>query len=150
MPLPTTLYKANCPSRLVPAKKIHPNLLNPHKNQECRPVNIGNAERRLIEQAYFDEGLQETYVCILGPVQNGVGIRGVISITTFRCQAGLNANPDFAIFQGDIKNGYNEISRASILAAMKEQYDLLDTLVFTHLTLNTRSYAAIGSGIVPS
>jgi hypothetical protein len=34
----------------------------------------------------------------------------------------------------------------SILAAMKEQPDLHNTLVFTHLTLNPRSYIAMGSG----
>jgi hypothetical protein len=100
----------------------------------------------LIEQAYFDKGLQELYVCILGPVQNGVGIRGRISITTFGVEAALDANPDFAIFQGNIKNQYNEISCESILAAMKIQPDLYNTLVFTHLTLNPGSYIAIGGG----
>ncbi len=34
----------------------------------------------------------------------------------------------------------------SILAAMKEHPDLHNTLVFTHLTLNPRSYIAMGSG----
>jgi hypothetical protein len=58
----------------------------------------------------------------------------------------MDANPNFAVFQGDIKNGYNKISRASILNAMKQEEDLLDTLVFTHLTLNTKSYVAMGSG----
>jgi hypothetical protein len=50
------------------------------------------------------------------------------------------------IFQGDIKNGYNEISHESILAAMKEKPDLQDTLVFTHLMPKPRSYIAMGSG----
>jgi hypothetical protein len=65
--------------------------------------------------------LQEAYICIFGPVQNGVGIHGRISITTFRVQAALAANPDFPIFQGDNKNGYNEKLRKSILVAMKKQ-----------------------------
>jgi hypothetical protein len=104
------------------------------------------SERCLIERAYFDEGLQEAYVCILGPVQNGVGICGRISITIFRIQVALDANPDFAIFQGNIKNGCNKISHESILTALKEQPDLHNTLVFTHLMLSPRSFIAMGSG----
>jgi len=50
------------------------------------------------------------YIQILGPVQNGVGIRGGISIIAFGTQIIMDANPNFAVFQGDIKNGYNEIS----------------------------------------
>ncbi len=93
--LPEYFYEGYCASLLVPASKEHPEQLNPGNIQECRPINIGNAERHLIEQAYFDEGLQEAYVRILGPVQNKVGIRDGISI---RVQVALDANPDFAIF----------------------------------------------------
>jgi hypothetical protein len=144
--LPKYFYEGYCASCLVPANKEHPDQLNPGNIQECRPINIDNAEKRLIKKAYFDEGLQEAYVRILGPVQNEVGIRGGIFISTFGVQAALDANSDFAIFQGDIKNGYNEILRESILAAMKEQPDHHNTLVFTHLTLYPSSYIAMGSG----
>ncbi len=146
--LPKYFYKGYCASRLVPANKVHPDQLNPDNIQECRPINIGNAERCLIKQAYFDEGLQEAYTHILGPVQNRLGIHGRISITTFGVQAALDAHPDFSIFQGNIKNGYNKILCESILAAMKEQPDLHDTLLFTHLMLNPRSYIVMESSTV--
>ena len=145
--LPDYFYTGYCASRLVPANKVHPDSLSPGEIPECRPINIGSAERRLIERAYFDEGLQASFASILEPVQNGVCVKGGISKTIFGIQAALDANPDYAIFQGDIKNGFNEISRASIIEAVKEQPELHDILTYTYLTLNTRSYVAMGSGI---
>ena len=126
---------------------MHPDLLNPGDTPDCRPINIGSAERRLIERAYFDEGLQASFARILEPVQNGVCVKGGISKSVFRIQAVLDANPNFAIFQGDIKNGFNEVSRASIIEAVKEQPELDDILTYIHLTHNTKSYVAMGSGI---
>eukprot|EP00956_Cyclotella_meneghiniana_P003814 scaffold4607_cov39-Cyclotella_meneghiniana.AAC.6 len=41
--------------------------------------------------AYFDDSLVQTYTEILGPVQDGVGIKNVISITAFGDQAALDA-----------------------------------------------------------
>ena len=54
-------------------------------------------------RAYFDESLQATYNSIVGPVQNGVWLKNGISITAIGIQAAMDV--------GDIRNGYNEISR---------------------------------------
>ncbi|KAL7525155.1 hypothetical protein ACHAXR_000881, partial [Thalassiosira sp. AJA248-18] len=85
--LPPYFYDAWVACRLVPANKLKPADLPPGTTPDCRHVNIGGSERRLITRAYFDEGLQSSYNAIVGPVQNGVGVRGGISITAFGVQA---------------------------------------------------------------
>jgi len=76
-----TAWAAAC--RLVSANKVDPDDLPPGVIPDCRSVNIGGVERRLFTRSYWDEGLQLTYNSILGPVQNGVGVKGGISITAF-------------------------------------------------------------------
>ena len=53
--LPDWFYVAWVACRLVPANKADPDDLPPNTTPDCRPVNIGNAERRLITRAYFDD-----------------------------------------------------------------------------------------------
>ena len=133
---PNYFYEEYCARRrLVPANKVHPDLLRPGDTPDCRPINISSAECQIIERAYFDESLQASFArIVLEPVQNGVCVKGCISKTVFGIQAALDDNPNFAIFQGGIKNGYNEISRASIIEAVKEQPELHDILTYTYLT----------------
>ena len=107
--------------RLVPANKADPDDLPPGTVPDCRPVNIGGAERRLATRAYFDEQLQSTYNEILGPVQNGVGVKGGISITAFGVMAARDAAPGHATIQGDIKNGFNEVQQETMLQEAKIQ-----------------------------
>ncbi len=77
---------------------------------DCRPVNIGSTKRRLITQAYFDKDLKATFKKIVNPIRNGVGTQAGISITAFRVTTALDAAPEFGVIQGDLKNGYNEVS----------------------------------------
>ena len=44
----------------------------------------------------------------------------------------LDANPDFSYIQGDIKNGHNEVSRASVLDGIRSHASISNTLVFSH------------------
>jgi hypothetical protein len=83
-------------------------------------VNIGSAERRLITRAFFDKDLKATFNEIVGPVQNGVGTQAQagISITAFGGTMALDAAPEFGVIQGDLKNGYNEVSHKSIMRAL--------------------------------
>ena len=94
MQLPEYFYTMWVVGRMVPANKEHPNDRIPGAVPDCRPVNIGNAERRLITRAYFDEDLKDTYIEILGPVQNGC-IPGRKSITALGAQIALDARPGF-------------------------------------------------------
>ena len=131
--------------RMVPANKEHPNDRIPGAVPDCRPVNIGNAERRLITRAYFDEDLKDTYIEILGPVQNGC-IPGGISITALGAQIALDARPGFGIVKGDIKNGYNEVKRESVLKAMRASGKLGHTLAFMHAIMKPNAYIGLGAG----
>ena len=106
-------------NRLVPANKVHPSELPEGAEPDCRPIKIGRSDRRLFSRAYWDESLQFEYNRILDPVQNGVGIKGRISITAMGVQAALDANPDFRYIQGDIKNKYNEVCSESVMSTLK-------------------------------
>ena len=97
-----TLFVACC---IVPANKINPADLSPGIPPDFRPVNISRSDRRLFTQSYFNDRLQETYNSLVAPIQNGVGISGGISITSFGVHAVLDANPGFGVIQVDIKMG---------------------------------------------
>ena len=144
--LPRWFYVGWVACRLVPANKVDPADLPPGTPADCRPVNIGGSLQRLVTRAYYDDGLQETYNSIIGPVQNGVGVKGGISITAYGVQAVLDAEPTFCVFQGDLKNGYNEIGREAILSAMREEEQLDDTLSYTHALLEPEAYVGMGNG----
>ena len=46
--MPDYFYAAWVSSCLVPANKVHPDDLPPGTTPDCRPLNIGSAEHRLI------------------------------------------------------------------------------------------------------
>ncbi len=81
----------------------------------------------------------------MGPVQNGVGIRGEISVTVFGVQVAMDAKLSFSTFQEDLKKGYNKIKCDSILNAMNKEESLTMTLAFTHALLNPEAYVGMGS-----
>ena len=146
--LPGYFYRAWVANRLVPAKKVHPSELPEGAEPDCRPIKIGRSDRRLFSRAYWDESLQFEYNRILGPVQNqnGVGIKGGISITAMGVQDALDANPEFGCIQGDIKNGYNEVCRESIMSALKSHSCLSSTVVFIQTILEPKGYIGMGHG----
>jgi hypothetical protein len=53
-------------SHLVPANKVHPDDLPPGTTPDCRPVNIGSTEHRLIIWAFFNKDLKATLNKIVG------------------------------------------------------------------------------------
>ena len=67
--MPDCFYEAWVAVHLVPENKADPNDLPPGTVPDYWPMNIGNAEQRLITRAYFDEELQSTYNKLLGPVR---------------------------------------------------------------------------------
>jgi len=130
----------------VAGRMLYPDDMIPGAVPDCRPVNIGYAERRLITHAYFDDDLKDTYIDILGPVQNGC-IPGGISITALGAQVALNATPEFGITKGDIKNGYNEVKRESVLKAMMRALGKLGhTLSFMYALMKPTAYIGLGAG----
>ncbi len=71
-----------------------------------------------------------------------------ISITAFGVTAALDAAPEFGVIQGDLKNGYNEVSRKSIMRALREAEKFSDILMFSHALLCHSSYVRMGSGLL--
>ncbi|EJK69331.1 hypothetical protein THAOC_09421, partial [Thalassiosira oceanica] len=110
---------------------------------QCRLPLLRGAS---LTRAYFDAGILATINEIVAPVQNGAGLKGGISLSVLGVQASLKARPDFCAIQGDLKNGYNEVKRESILASVREYPDLHDTLVYLFRLLEPRSYVGMGSG----
>jgi len=131
--------------RLVPANNVDPDDLPAGVIPDCSPDNFGSAERRLIAQAYFDEGLQQVYNNIVGPVQNGVGVQNGISITAFGFQAVLGSAPGFGAIQSNISNEYNGIECKGVLMAIQEEDTLDDTLAFSHAPLEPNAYVGMGN-----
>jgi hypothetical protein len=142
--MPDYFYEAWVTVRLVPANKADPDNLPPGTVPDCRPVNLGNAERRMITRAYFDEKLQLTYDKILGPVQNGVGIKDGISITAFGVLAAMEAAPGVASIQDDIKNGYNKVKKESVMKEMKGCGKLDNIVAFMQILLEPSAYIGMG------
>ena len=61
-------------------------------------------------------------------------------------QAALDANSRFGCIQGDIKNGYNEVERASVVDEVRSHDCLSNTLAFTHALLEPAAYVGMGGG----
>ena len=85
--LPQYFYVAWLATRLVLVNKTDPADLPLGMETFTRPINVGYAKRRLITRAYFYNDLQAVYNGTLGPVQNGCGISGGISIKVFGVSA---------------------------------------------------------------
>ena len=143
--LPPYFYKGYVATRL-PANKVDPSTLALGATPDARPINVGNALRRLITRAYFDDGLLATINEFVAPVQNGAGLKGGISLSVLGVQATLEARPDFCVIHGDLKNGYNEVKRESVMASVREIPELHDTMDYFFQLLAPRSYVGIGSG----
>ena len=57
-----------------------------------------------------------------------------------------DAAPGHATIQGDIKNGYNEVQRESMLQEAKSSGKLDNTVVFMHALLDPHAYVGMGKG----
>ena len=69
-------------------------------------------------------------------------IVGGISITAFGVHVALDAALGFGIIKGDIKNGYNEVKRESVLMAIRKSGEL----VFMHALMEPTAYIGLGAG----
>ena len=113
--IPSYYYTDFVVCHSFPANKVNPADLTPGTTLNCRPVNTGRSDRCLLTRSYVNDRLQDTYNSLVVPVQNGIGVSGGISMTIFRVQAVVDANPGVGIIQCDIKNGYSEMTRQAIL-----------------------------------
>ena len=73
-------------------------------------------------------------------------MKGGISITAFGVMAARDAAPGHATIQGDIKNGFNEVQRETMLQEAKKSGKLNDTVAFMHALLEPSAYVGMGKG----
>ena len=66
--------------------------------------------------------------------------------TAFGVQLALDVSPEFGLVQNDMRNGFNEVKRESMLAAVKQQPGLRGTTVFMQKLLEPKGYMAMGNG----
>ena len=97
--LPEYFYVAYVATRLVPANKVDPSTLAPGATPDARPINVGNALRRLITRAFFDAGLLATINEVVAPVQNGAGLKGGISLLFWGYRLPLRLGPTSAPYR---------------------------------------------------
>ncbi len=145
--MPDYFYTAWVSSCLAPAARFTRMTFHQRLPWTAAHLNIHNAKRRLIIRVFFDKDLKAIFNKIVGPVRNGVGTQVEISIKTFGVTAALDAAPEFGVIQGDLKNGYNEVSRKSKMCAILEEENFGDKLMFSHALLCHFSYVEMGSGL---
>ena len=95
--LPKYFYTAYLATRLVPANKDDPADLPEGKTADCRPVKIRGSNRRLFLRAWLDSTILNIFRDVIGPVQNGVAIKGGISLTAYAVHLTMEANPNFGV-----------------------------------------------------
>ena len=87
----------------MPANKDDPDDLPEGDTLDCRPVKIGGSARRLFSRVWFNSTILDVFRDIIGPVQNGVAIKGGISLTAYAVQMMMEANPHFGVIKGDMQ-----------------------------------------------
>jgi hypothetical protein len=147
--MPDYFYAAWVSSHLVPANKLHPDDLPPETTLYCCHVIIGIPERRLITRAFFilQQGPESHFQQDCWPSSTWSWKTGGNLNTAFGVTLALDKALEFGVIQGDLKNGYNEVSCESIMRALQEAEKLGDILMFSHALLCHSSCVGMGSGM---
>ena len=140
--LPLRAARWLCVSRLVPLQK---------KDGGVRPIAVGETLRRLV--AKFLSMHPETVAVGRGlhPVQLGVGASGACESLAIGMQEVLNHPPSsepWVAVAVDISNAFNTLSRAAIVAGVKEFAPHLEP--WTALTLGQETPLLLGESSIPS
>ena len=89
----------------------------PSPSPDVRPVNVGNVDRRAII-GHLMRSLEESAEAHLAPRQVSVGVKGGISILFHGIRLLIEQRGDFVVVRLDLRNAYNESSRAETLSRM--------------------------------
>ena len=106
--LPDHFYAVYVATRLVAANKKEPGALEEDEEMPVRPINVGNAWRRLFTKAYF-EPLIEIFIEQTKPCQYGCGKPGGGTQLVFGVKAMLDGADGTMVASVDVKNEYNKI-----------------------------------------
>ena len=129
--MPDPFYIFYMATRLIAASKKNPASLQDGEAMDVRPINIGNAWRRVWTKAYF-KPLIEVFIAYTKPCQYGCGEPGGGTEMVFGVKAMMDGAESNMIASIDVANGYNEIKHSSILQAVWDCPDLRGSYFFFH------------------
>ena len=86
---------------------------------QVRPVAVGGIERRLFCATVVKQTAPH-FAAWLGPHQVAVGVSASAEKLAFGIRAVLEDRPDFAVWKLDLKNAFNEFSRALLTQRFAE------------------------------
>ena len=94
---------------------------------DVRPISIGECLRRAIHTSIATQ-YKDIFRDHFWPQQVAVGVHGGLSLLVVGIQLVLELHPDWVVVKLDLKNAYNEIKRAAVLARLAES-DSLHSLI---------------------
>jgi len=137
--LPSWFYKAGMGGRVAPLVKdgapmpergepqARTRSSAPEVVPDCRPVVVGNAERR-VHTSQTMRQFKDKFRQILWPQQAAVGVKSGLNFVTTAIRTALQQNPSFICVKVDLSNAFNAVTRAALLAAI-DRHELLRPLL---------------------
>ena len=138
--LPQWYYLLMSTTKLVPLIKSR----NPWgPGPDVRPVQVGDPLITTIWKALLRD-MQEKLAAIFRPEQVAVGVKGGLSIMIHGMRALLQQSPEMVCVKMDLKNAFNEVERASLVEAVREQPQLHSLLPLMTATYTHETWAMLG------
>jgi hypothetical protein len=142
--LPWYFYVAWTTTSLSAVNKLDPETLEQGQTMDCRPVCKGNSLRKAIIRTLY-EPYMESFEKTGWPCQFGTSKSG-ISQFCFSLFTHLEARPDFVVIALDIKNAFNEVTRAKVLEKLRKHPALKPLLYYNWRESTVKSPILLGSG----
>ena len=144
--LPPWFYLVFCSVKLVGLVKTPDT--SSSQVPDVRPLGLGECLRRTIHSAVVSQ-YRNTLSSHLWPQQVAVGVPAGISLLVFGARALLELHPDWVIVKIDLRNAYNEISRAKIFERLCENPELRDLAPFFWCTHAAESDVFLAANGLP-
>ena len=141
--LPVWYYYAVTACTLIPI--IKEPVVNPAQVPDARPVQMGNVELRIIGRAVcnlHEVPLREFYE----PQQLGASTDGGLDVLVHLVRMHLETHPRHVIVKLDIKNMFNEVTRAAMIRVFERHPDLRSMVPFLFATHSPKSPVFYASG----
>ena len=100
---------------------------------DVRPIGIGECLIRAIHTSVATQ-YKEAFGAYLWPQQVAVGVPGGLSLLVVGVTLALELHPDWVAVKIDLRNAYNELKRAAILARLDAAETLRDLVPLTWAT----------------
>lgn len=113
--LPAWFYFVHASTKLMaPIKQAAP---TPDEAPDVRPIGAGECLGRAIHRSVITD-FKPALANHLFPQQVAIGVEGGISKLVFAIRLLAESNPDWVVVKIDLRNAFNEIARATVLARL--------------------------------